>query len=165
MMKVQGRHPWSIRSNRNTVVIGIIFVGYGCTEGFPDAYLPIQAAISFFMDACDQAPLILLKMQVQISLTLCWRSADALLTLIFRMWLGAWVCLFCTSRRLRCRKWTVTYQHQQKLKWHSQYSEHFEIQVHLFSILRCTLAGNVLSKIVFISLRDFQTWYSIPKGV
>jgi len=55
--------------------------------------------------------------------------------------------------------------HQQKMKWHSQYSEHFEIQVHLFSIMQCTLAGNILSKIVFISLRDFQTWYSIPKGV
>jgi len=37
-------------------------------------YLPTQAAISFFMDACDQAPLILPKMQDQISLTLCWRS-------------------------------------------------------------------------------------------
>jgi len=55
--------------------------------------------------------------------------------------------------------------HQQNMKWHSQYSEHFEIQVHLFSIMQCTLAGNILSKIVFISLRDFQTWYSIPKGV
>jgi len=28
------------------------------------------------------------------------------------MWLGAWVCLFCTSRRLIRRKWTVTYQCQ-----------------------------------------------------
>jgi len=55
--------------------------------------------------------------------------------------------------------------HQQKMKWHSQYSEHFEIQVRLFSIMQCNLAGNILSKIVFISLRDFQTWYSIPKGV
>jgi len=55
--------------------------------------------------------------------------------------------------------------HQQKMKWHSQYSEHFEIQVHLFSIMQCTLAGNILSRIVFISLRDFQTWYSIPKEV
>ena len=55
--------------------------------------------------------------------------------------------------------------HQQKMKWHSQYSEHFEIQVRLFSIMQCTLAGNILSKIIFISLRDFQTWYSIPKGV
>jgi len=36
-------------------------------------YLPIKAAISFFMDVCDQAPLILPKMQDQISLTLCWR--------------------------------------------------------------------------------------------
>jgi len=33
-----------------------------------------------------------------------------MLTLIFRMWLGAWVCLFCTSRRLIRRKWPVTYQ-------------------------------------------------------
>jgi len=40
-------------------------------------YLPIKAAMSFFMDACDQAPLILPKMQDQISLTLCWRSVDA----------------------------------------------------------------------------------------
>jgi hypothetical protein len=55
--------------------------------------------------------------------------------------------------------------HQQKLKSHSQYSKHFEIHVHLFSIMQCTLAGNVLSKIDFISLRDFQTWYGIPKGV
>jgi len=75
-------------------------------------YLPIKAAISFFMDAFDQAPLILLKMQDQISLTLCWRSVDALLTLIFRMWLGAWASVFCTSRRLICRKWTVTYRCQ-----------------------------------------------------
>ena len=37
-------------------------------------YLPIKAAISVFMDVCDQAPLIILKMQDQISLTLCWRS-------------------------------------------------------------------------------------------
>jgi len=72
-------------------------------------YLPIKAAISFFMDAFDQAPLILSKMQDQISLTLCWRSVDALLTLIFQMWLGAWVSVFCTSRRLIRRKWTVTY--------------------------------------------------------
>jgi len=41
-----------------------------------------------------------------------WRSVDALLTLIFRLCLGAWVCLFCTSRRLIRRKWTVTYQCQ-----------------------------------------------------
>jgi len=31
---------------------------------------------------------------------------------MFRMWLGTWVCLFCTWRRLICRKWTVTYQSQ-----------------------------------------------------
>jgi len=42
----------------------------------------------------------------------CWRSVDALLTLNFRMWLGVWVCLFRTSRRLIRRKWTVTYQCQ-----------------------------------------------------
>jgi len=35
---------------------------------------------------------------------------DSLLMLIFRMWLGAWVFLFCTSRRLIRRKWTVTYR-------------------------------------------------------
>jgi len=75
-------------------------------------YLPIKAAISFYMDACDQAPHILPKMQDQISLTLCWCSVDAVLTVIFRMWLGAWVCAFCTSRRLIRRKWTVTYQCQ-----------------------------------------------------
>ena len=40
-------------------------------------YLPIKASISIFMDACDQGPLILPKMQDQISLTLCWRSVDA----------------------------------------------------------------------------------------
>ena len=28
------------------------------------------------------------------------------------MWLGAWVSVFCTSRRLIRRKWTVTYQCQ-----------------------------------------------------
>jgi hypothetical protein len=55
--------------------------------------------------------------------------------------------------------------HQQKIQWHSQHSVHFEIQVRLFAIMQCTLAGNVLSKIVSISLQDFQTWYSIPKGV
>jgi len=71
-------------------------------------YLPIKAAISFSMDAFDQAPLILPKMQDQILLTLCWRSVDA----HFRMWLGAWVSVFCTSRRLIRRKWTVTYQCQ-----------------------------------------------------
>jgi len=42
----------------------------------------------------------------------CWRSVDALLTLIFRIWLGAWVCVFYISRRLIRRKWTVTYQCQ-----------------------------------------------------
>ena len=41
-----------------------------------------------------------------------WRSVDALLMLIFRMWLGVWVSMFCTSRRLIRRKWTVTYQCQ-----------------------------------------------------
>ena len=65
----------------------------------------------------------------------------------------------------KVRKYTRGQVHQQKLKWHSQYSEYFEIQIRLFSITQCTLAGNVLSKIVFISLWDFQTWYSIPKGV
>jgi hypothetical protein len=34
-------------------------------------YLLIKAALSFFIDACDQAPLILPKMQDQISMTLC----------------------------------------------------------------------------------------------
>jgi hypothetical protein len=34
-------------------------------------YLPIEAAISFHMDGCDQAPLILPKMQDQTSLILC----------------------------------------------------------------------------------------------
>jgi hypothetical protein len=37
---------------------------------------------------------------------------DPQLTLIFRMWLGAWVFLFYTSRRLIRRKWTVMYQGQ-----------------------------------------------------
>jgi hypothetical protein len=37
-------------------------------------HLPTKAAISFFMNVCDQAPLILLKMQDQISLMLHWRS-------------------------------------------------------------------------------------------
>ena len=41
-----------------------------------------------------------------------WRSADTLLMLIFRMWLGAWVSVFCTSSRLIRPKWTVTYQCQ-----------------------------------------------------
>jgi hypothetical protein len=34
-------------------------------------YMPIKAVISFFMDVCDHAPLILPKMQDLISLTLC----------------------------------------------------------------------------------------------
>jgi len=34
-------------------------------------------------------------------------SVDVLLMLIFRMWLGPWVCVFCISRRLILRKWTV----------------------------------------------------------
>ena len=75
-------------------------------------YLPIKAAISFFMDAFDQAPLILPKMQDQILLTLCWRSVDALLTLICSMWLGAWGSVFYTSRRLIRQESTVTYQCQ-----------------------------------------------------
>jgi len=37
-------------------------------------YLPIKAVISFWMDVCDHAPLILPKMLDQISLMLCWRS-------------------------------------------------------------------------------------------
>jgi hypothetical protein len=37
---------------------------------------------------------------------------DAWLSLNFRMWLGVWVFLRCTSRRLICRKWTVAYQCQ-----------------------------------------------------
>jgi hypothetical protein len=32
--------------------------------------------------------------------------------LIFRMWLGLWICLFCTSRRLISWIWTVQYQCQ-----------------------------------------------------
>jgi len=36
-----------------------------------------MVAISVFIDACDQAPLILPKMQDQILLTLWWRSVDA----------------------------------------------------------------------------------------
>jgi len=36
MGKVQGRQPESIGSNRKTVETGIIYVGYGCTESFPD---------------------------------------------------------------------------------------------------------------------------------
>ena len=45
--------------------------------GISRTYLPIKAAISFCMDAFDQAPLILPKMQDQILLTLCWCSVDA----------------------------------------------------------------------------------------
>jgi len=37
-------------------------------------YLPIQAAITLSIDACDQAPHILPKMQVHQSLTVCWHS-------------------------------------------------------------------------------------------
>jgi hypothetical protein len=59
------------------------------------------------MDAVKQAPLILPKMQDPISLTIGWRSVDARLTLIVRMWLGASVSVFCTSRQLIRWKWTV----------------------------------------------------------
>ena len=70
----------------------------------------------------------------------------------------------CTACQLKIMTWrdregwfnfVFCIDHQQKMKWHSQYSEHFEIQVHLFSIIDCTLAGIILSKIVFITLRDF----------
>ena len=36
MAKVQGTLSQSIGSNHNTVGTGIIYLGYGCTEGFPD---------------------------------------------------------------------------------------------------------------------------------
>ena len=36
MVKVQGWLSISIGSNCNTVGTGIIYLGYGCTEGFPD---------------------------------------------------------------------------------------------------------------------------------
>jgi len=52
--------------------------------GISRTYLPIKAAMCCFMDARDQAPLILPKLQDQISLTLCWCSVDALLTLCWR---------------------------------------------------------------------------------
>jgi hypothetical protein len=55
--------------------------------------------------------------------------------------------------------------HQQKVKWNSQYSKYCEIQIYLFSIMQCPPAGNILSKIVVITLLDFQTWHSIPNGV
>jgi len=42
--------------------------------GIPCTYLPIKAAIYLFMNAGDQAPLILLKMQDLKLLTLCCRS-------------------------------------------------------------------------------------------
>jgi len=42
--------------------------------GISHTYLPIKAAISVFMDACDQSPLIIRKMPQQKSLTLCKRS-------------------------------------------------------------------------------------------
>jgi hypothetical protein len=38
--------------------------------GTSHTYLPIKAAISIFMDACDEVPLIFPKMQEQKSLTL-----------------------------------------------------------------------------------------------
>ena len=44
--------------------------------GISHTYLPIKAAISFFMDAWDQAPLILPKMQDQQSLMLRWRACS-----------------------------------------------------------------------------------------
>ena len=53
-------------------------------------YPPIKAAIFLFMDACDQAPLILLKMQDPESLTLRWRS--------FSRWgRERFACLFCNK--------------------------------------------------------------------
>jgi len=60
---------------------------------------------------------------------------------------------------------TLYHTHQQKIKWHSLYSEQFEIQVHPVSIMQYTLAANILLKIVFISLRDFQTRHSNPTRV
>jgi len=78
---------------------------------------------------------------------------------------GKWLVAGCRWQMVVKIWLLVDNVHQRKIKWHSQYSEHFEIQVRLFSIMQCTLAGNILSKIVFISLWDFQTWYSIPKGV
>jgi len=42
--------------------------------GIFSTYLPIKATITWFIDASDYAPLILLKMQDPKSLTLCWRS-------------------------------------------------------------------------------------------
>jgi len=40
-------------------------VGISCT------YLPIKAALSLFLDACDEVPLILPKMEDQKLLMLC----------------------------------------------------------------------------------------------
>jgi hypothetical protein len=39
MAKVQGKQSESKGSNCITVVKGIIYVSYGCTEGFPDVKL------------------------------------------------------------------------------------------------------------------------------
>jgi hypothetical protein len=47
--------------------------------------------------------------------------------------------------------------HQQKKKRHSQHSKYFESSVLVFLIMKCTLGGILLGKIVFISLQDFQT--------
>jgi hypothetical protein len=41
-----------------------------------------------------------------------WCAVDALLTPIFRMWFGAWVCEVSTSTRLIRRKLAMTYQCQ-----------------------------------------------------
>jgi hypothetical protein len=45
----------------------------GC-RGNIACYLPIKAANSRYMDVCDQSQIRLPKIQVQKSLTLCWRS-------------------------------------------------------------------------------------------
>jgi len=42
--------------------------------GISRTYLPIRASIRLFIDACDPAPLIILTMEDQKSLMLCWHS-------------------------------------------------------------------------------------------
>jgi len=98
MAKVQGRQSQSIGRNHNTVVTGILYVGYGCTEGFPDTgkttnrwrsvdthpqngvvtiqvyLLPIQAANMSVMHNSDQITVQWPYLQDHKSLTLCWRS-------------------------------------------------------------------------------------------
>jgi hypothetical protein len=92
-----------ILSGSSVNVLGCYCLG-GCGYNIP--YISAYVGCHLLPDGCLWSTTIHITEDARPNI------GDALLALLFRMWLGAWVYLFCTWRQLICRIWIVQFQCQ-----------------------------------------------------